>query len=71
MEKDPEFELAHMDVGRVEDSDVIFPVIGRQSLHTLYGFHFIPMFQLPASYYFTLEITRKEMAIKIIMSCLR
>ena len=45
---DSDFELAHLQLSDVEDSDVIFPVTGRRSLQSLYDFHFIPMFQVRA-----------------------
>ena len=52
-------ELSHVDLDDVDTSDIIFPVLGRSSLDELYDHYYIPMFNFPRSYYFTLEPTGK------------
>ena len=63
-------EISHMDMNDLEQSDIIFPFVGRESLRELYDYHYIPIFQLPGAYYFTLEMTEKELAVIIISGCL-
>ena len=63
-------EISHMDMTDLEKSDIIFPFLGRESLRELYDYHYIPIFQLPGAYYFTLEMTEKELAVIIISGCL-
>ncbi len=57
-------ELAHTNMSDLDNSDIVFPVLGRSSQHELYNHHYIAMFSVPGAYYLTAEVTEEEMAFK-------
>lgn len=64
-------KLPDLNVSVVEEFDIVYPVLGRFSEKEMYGFHFIPVFKVPNSFYFTMGRSKQEMASTMIMSCLR
>ena len=52
--------------------DIIFPVTARSAAVTqLYGFHYIPVLEIPSAYYVTLHKTRVVLSLQLIAACLR
>ena len=62
-------DISQLNSSVINSSDIIFPVLGRLLLDKLYGFHFIPIFEVPTSYYFTLRKSNKEMMLRLISTC--
>lgn len=55
----------------IERFDVVYPVLGRFFIKKMYGFHFIPVLQIPSAFYITLGQSEREMATNMIISCLK
>lgn len=50
--------------------DFVFPILGsRYYQHEMYGYYFIPTFDLSSAYYFTLSKSKIEMIHNIVRSC--
>ena len=47
----------------------LFPVLGRTTYRTMYGFHFIPLIETPSIYYVTLK--REGRMLRLINECLQ
>ena len=63
-------DLSYVSESLLNSADIIFPVIGRSAaVDQLFGFHYIPVYQVPSGYYITLKMTKVEIVIKIIKSC--
>lgn len=63
--------LSQKNISFLQQSDIIYPVPSRSSLVTeLHGFHYIPVFNIPSAYYFTIRKSDKQMTMKMIMDCL-
>ena len=55
----------------MNSADILIPVIAKSSnVQEMFGFHFIPVFEIPSAYYFTLKESKKKLAVKLVMSCL-
>ena len=54
----------------LEDSDVIFPIVGEGSVVNQKGFHFLPIHDAPTSYYFILRKSNESIIKEIIYACL-
>lgn len=53
----------------INSSDIVYPILGRVSATSLYGYYFVPLWDVPGAYYITTKRT-KEMIIKsLIKSC--
>ena len=50
--------------------DIIYPVTAQTSLNEIYGRYFIPVYNIPNAYYFTIQKDEKSMAIDIVNGCL-
>lgn len=50
--------------------DIIFPIISKASIVKLHDYLFIPTFNVPSSYYFTLRKTTNEIVKEVFMACL-
>lgn len=50
--------------------DIIFPVINDEQISHVHGYHFIDVFQVPISYYFTLPKTSEEIIVELMFACL-
>lgn len=55
----------------VNPADIIFPVLGYDSLVSLHGYNYLPTYDVPSSYYFVLKQTNKEMVMKVIYACMK
>ena len=64
------FSQPHENSSTLQSSDIIYPVLGRSSVQNLYGLHYIPVFEVSSSYYFTLGKSKKEMAYTMVIACL-
>ena len=51
-------------------SDIIFPVLADPMFDQLYGYHFIPVFEVPSAYYFTLRKSEADIIKELIWVCL-
>lgn len=58
-----------LNLSKLNSFDMIYPILGKQSDKELYGFHYIPVFEIPTAYYFTLKKSKEELANDLIMSC--
>lgn len=61
--------ITHVKPPSSNNADIIFPVLGLNSADKLYSYYFLPSFEVPSSYYFTLKQSNKEMVIKLIVAC--
>lgn len=49
------------------ESDIIFPLLATKATKRLYGFHYIPVVEVPSAYYITLRITQKDKMTSLLM----
>ena len=54
----------------INSSDIVFPIIGRSSPRKLYGYYFLPAYDVPSFYYFTLEVSSNQRLTKLIYAYL-
>ena len=54
----------------INSSDIVFPIIGRSSSRKLYGYYFLPAYDVPSFYYFTLEVSSNRRLTKLIYAYL-
>ena len=52
--------LSDVSVTSIRDSDIVFPILGRATTKTLYGYKYIPLLDAPSVYYFTRKATKAE-----------
>jgi len=53
----------------LQSSDVIFPVLGESTVEKMHGFYFLPSYQVPSSYYFTLKKSSTLIVGEVVMAC--
>lgn len=53
----------------LDEYDVIYPVPAQKQTNELYDRYFIPVYNVPPAYYFTLKKSNKDMAINIVQGC--
>ena len=54
----------------LQSFDFIYPVYGIASVRNMYGFNFLPVLNIPSSYYVTLKESKREVTMKMISACL-
>ena len=54
----------------LQSSDVIFPVLGESTVEKMHGFYYLPSYQVPSSYYFTLKKSSTLLVGEVVMACL-
>ena len=54
----------------LQSSDVIFPVLGESTVEKKHGFYFLPSYQVPSSYYFTLKKSSTLLVGEVVVACL-
>lgn len=57
--------------GFKNNPDIIFPIIGKESVRKLHGYHFVPSFNVPDSYYFTPRKPSNQIILETIYACLK
>ena len=50
--------------------DIIYPAHAESSLTLLHGFHFIPVYNIPSAYYFTIQKSDRKIALSMVYGCL-
>ena len=64
-------DVSYVNKSLMNSADILIPVIAKSSnVQEMFGFHFIPVFEVPSAYYFTLKESKRVMAVKLVMSCL-
>ena len=64
-------DISHLNKSLMNSADILIPVIAKSlNVQEMFGFHFIPVFEVPSAYYFTLKESKKKLAVKLVMSCL-
>ena len=58
--------LPDVNISLLHSWDIVFPVIARSSLNELYGFHYIPVLEVPSAYLFSLSKSRKEKTMELL-----
>ena len=60
------------DLESMRTFDIIFPVTARNSeVKRLYGYNYIPVFEVPSAYYITLHKSSIKLSLDLIRACLR
>ena len=65
------YKITELQTPSVYLSDIIFPILAEPSVTEMYNYYFIPVFDIPTAYYFTLKMTNKEMIIKLVRACIK
>ena len=63
--------MSEISQSSINSSDFIYPILGnRYNQNEMYGYHFIPSFDLPTAYYCTLPKSKLEMIQNITKACI-
>jgi len=54
----------------LKSSDVIFPVIGSSYVNKIHGYHFLPVYGIPSSFYFSIKKSNSKILAEVFLSCL-
>ena len=60
--------ISEVSLETMEQSDFILPFLGKSSAVTLYGYHFLPLTDVPSAFYFTPK--RRSILAGLIINCL-
>ena len=61
--------MSRVKYAAIMSSDIVFPVISRSSVKSLYGYHFLPVLDAPTAYYITKKTTKIQTTQNIINAC--
>ena len=63
------YDLSNFDTSILKTSDIVFPVIADSKIQQLFGFHFLPSYEAPSSYYFNRKKSDNRITTEVIVAC--
>ena len=54
--------MSKVNSSAIMSSDIVFPILGRSSVESLYGYYFLPILDAPSAYYVTTRLSKSEVS---------
>lgn len=64
-------DMSHLNASFANSPDIIFPVMGFPNVPKLFGFRFLPAYDAPSAYYFTLKRPSNILMTEVLNACLK